>query len=348
MEGTGLESPDRADGLKKICSIIVHHRGRRLLDACIHSLLASDDVEVEVIIAANACEEKLPGIAEQDPRVEVVWIQNPVGFSEANNIGVRKSAQLGHQPDFYFFLNNDAKVESNTLAKLAAAVDQTPECGIVGPRLMVWGAEGHLNSLGLNVTRTGEAWDEGIGIRLDDYGTLPTQGEVLAVTGAALMIRADLCQALRGWSELYEYYFEDIDLCLRARSRGWKVLLEPDAIVWHAISATASRASEFKLSMTWRNRLLLVLSHWPLGLLCRVVPRLVFDEVRVLGSRLRVRAFDDARLQIGAWAGALGCTSGILRIRRSRGAGRQWIDFLRPVGSVPVIRLPELPAEVIQ
>ena len=348
MANAGLESPNRADGLKKICVIIVHHKGRRLLDACVHSLIDSEQVGVRVIIAANACEEELPEVALEDARVEIVWIDKPVGFSEANNLGVQKGVDSGHQPDHYLFLNNDAKVESDTLAKLAFAMDRRPECGIVGPRLMIWGAEEHLNSLGLNVTRTGEAWDEGIGMPLDEYGPLPTQSEVLAVTGAALMIKADLCRDLHGWSELYEYYFEDIDLCLRARSRGWQVILEPDAIVWHAISATASRVSDFKLSMTWRNRLLLVFSHWPFGLLCRIVPRLVFDELKVLGSRLRVRAFDDARLQVGAWAGALECTRGILKIRRSRGAGRHWIEFLQPAGSVPVIRLPELPAEVNQ
>jgi GT2 family glycosyltransferase len=327
----------------KICVIVIHHRGKVLLDQCLRSLIVTRGVELEVLVVENACTESLPAIIDREATIHSVQLPSPVGFSEANNIGVEWAQTRALHFDYYMFLNNDTKVEPDTLQRLAKVAEALPECGVVGPRLMILGTDESLNSLGLNVTRTGEAWDEGIGVSLDDYGALPNRGEVLAVTGAALMIRADLCEMLRGWSELYEYYFEDIDLCLRARSRGWKVVLEPDAIVWHAISATTARDSDFKLHLTWRNRLLLVAAHWPIWLLCRVVPRLAFDEFRILVSRIRAKAFDDARLQVRAWVGAARCLRGVVSIRRHRGKRRGWTKFLRPAGTVPVIRLPELP-----
>ena len=334
-------------GLKRICSVIVHHRGRRLLEACLRSLLASDDVEVEIVIAANACKEELPEIVGREPRIEVVSIDEPVGFSEANNIGARRSAELGHRSDFYLFLNNDAMVERDTLSKLVAQAEQTPDCGILGPRLMIWGAQGVLNSLGLNLTRTGEAWDEGIGISLESYGTLPPTGRVVAVTGAALMIRTHLFEELDGWEELYEYYFEDIDFCLRAQSRGWSVVRVTDAVVWHAISATAARGSEFKLHLTWRNRLLLWFIHWPTSELLKTAPRLVYDEVSLIARRLVHRAHADARLQARAWRDFLKNLGQACRLRRRARGDGAWADLLKPPGSVPVIHLPELPEEAL-
>ncbi len=333
--------------LKRVCSVIVHHKGRSLLDSCLRSVLASDDVEVEVVVAANACQEELPEIAEQDPRVEVVWIEAPVGFSEANNIGVERSAEVGSQPDFYFFLNNDTMVERDTLAKLVAAAEQHSECGIVGPRLMILGAQGVLNSLGLNLTRTGEAWDEGIGIDLESYGSLPPTGPVVAVTGAALMIRAHLFEELEGWEELYEYYFEDIDLCLRAQSRGWAVVRVTDAIVWHAISATAARGSEFKLHLTWRNRLLLWFIHWPTGELLETAPKLIYDEVSLIARRLYHKAYSDAGLQARSWRDFLRHLARAFRLRRQAKGDGAWVGLLKAPGSVPVIHLPELPEEAL-
>ena len=124
-------------------------------------------------------------------------------------------------------------------------------------------------------------------------------------------------------------------------------MMVPEALAWHAISATAARDSDFKLLLTWRNRLLLLLIHWPWRLLLAVGPGLVWSELRILTSRLRCKAFEDARLQTRAWHGALRCSLAALRLRMKTGRQNAWTRFLRPAGTVPVIRLPELPPEAV-
>lgn len=314
-----------------------------MLAECLRSVLASEGVEVRVVVVANACQESLPEFVAQESRIRVVESENALGFSAANNLGVSRSSELGFEADFHLFLNNDAKLEPQTLGRLTEAAEKSPRCGIVGPRLMIWGGTDVLNSLGLNVTRAGEAWDEGIGIALVDYGDLPPRRSVLAVTGAALMIRSELLAELGGWEDLYEYYFEDIDLCLRARSRGWDVVVDPEAVAWHAVSATAERASDFKLLLTWRNRLLLMAIHWPASLLARLAPGLVWGEIRLLAARCMGRSFRDAGLQARAWLQFCRLVPGALRLRWKWCSEASWVAMLRAPGSVPVITLPELP-----
>ena len=164
------------------------------------------------------------------------------------------------------------------------------------------------------------------------------------MTGAALMIRAHLFEELGGWEELYEYYFEDIDLCLRAQSRGWAVVRVTDAIVWHAISATASQGSDFKLQLTWRNRLLLMVVHWPVSLWRQVWTRVCGKELRQFGERIRARASHDAWLQFRSWGGVCKRIFAALRLRDWVGENTQWVEFLREPGSVPVISLPAVVA----
>jgi GT2 family glycosyltransferase/SAM-dependent methyltransferase len=331
-----------ARGRPRIHAVTIHHRGKDLLDHCLRSLLATWGAEVEVVVVANACQEPLPERVWQDPRIHVLRLETSVGFSAANNFGVAWAREHLGEPDHWFFVNNDAAVEPDTLCRLAGALEAAPRCGIAGPLLQIWGAEDHLNSLGLNVTTVGEAWDEGIGRSLADYGQLPDRREVLAVTGSALLIRAATLREIGDWSELYGYYMEDIDLCLKAWSRGWTVLHAPDAVASHAISATADQISDFKRFHSWRNQFVLLLVHWPARALLRVTPRLVASQLRVHRKRVKLKCHDDARLQRRVWAGALRLLPAALAQRRKSAGDRSWIRFLRKPGTVPEIRLPAI------
>ena len=148
-------------------------------------------------------------------------------------------------------------------AALVGAIEAEGSTAVAGPRLQILGAQDHLNSLGLNLAQDGWAWDEGIGVRLRDYGPLPGRRHVPAVTGSALLVTADALAEARGWSELYGYYYEDVDLCLKLWSRGFGVVNEPGALVLHRVSATMTLTSERKFLLLERNRLLLALVHWP-------------------------------------------------------------------------------------
>lgn len=327
----------------RIHAVTVHHRGKDLLDHSLRSLLATRGAEIEIVVVSNACQEPLPELIEQHPRIHLVPLETSVGFSEANNLGVAWALKHLDEPDHWFFVNNDAAVEPDTLRRLAEALEAAPHGGIAGPLLRIWGAEDHLNSLGLNVTAAGEAWDEGIGLPLAEYGPLPGRREVLAVTGSALLIRAATLREIGGWSQLYGYYMEDIDLCLKAWSRGWTVVHAPEAVASHAISATADQISDFKRFHSWRNQFVLLVIHWPLPTLLRVLPRIVASQFVVHGKRMQHRCYDEARLQRKVWTGALWLLPAALRQRWKSGGDRSWTRFLLKPGTVPEIRLPKIP-----
>ena len=331
--------------LDRVCAVIVHHRGKRLLARCLDALLASSGVELEVVVVANACDEALPDQVESNPRVHLVASPRALGFSAANNLGAAWAGEHLPPVDCLLFINNDALVEPETLARLADELASGGNCGVVGPRLMIWGADEVINSLGLNLTRTGQAWDEGIGRSLDDYGPLVARRSVTAVTGAALMLRAPVFEELGGWEDLYAFYFEDIDLCLRARERGWEVVVVTNAVVHHAISATAARGSDMKLQLSWRNRFLLMLIHWPWKLLLVAGARTLRAELGLAWRRLRAGARADGVLQARSWLGAIKRWPAALAARRRRGADSSWTQELKPHGAVPVITLPELPRD---
>ncbi|MCZ6508359.1 MAG: glycosyltransferase family 2 protein [Acidobacteria bacterium] len=330
-----------------VCAIIVHHRGSGILARCLESLLASEGVALEIVVVANACQEALPSLVEAHPRVHVIISERSVGFSAANNLGARWARTHLPAHDYLFFVNNDTIAEPDALRRLIVVMAATPERVIAGPRLMIWGAPRVLNSLGINITLAGEAWDEGIGRPLEEFQPLPVCREVIAVTGAALMMRTTAYETLGGWEDLYGYYFEDIDLCLRARSRGWEVVVVGDAVVHHAISATAVRGSDMKRQLSWRNRFLLMMIHWPAPLLLSAGSSTAARELRLAGRRLRARAWPDLRLQVRSWLGSIKRWPRAWSLRRALGGDQSWTGFLEAHGTVPVIRLPDLPDDAL-
>lgn len=326
--------------LPQVLTVIVHPRATPQLEHCLRAALASEGVAVTIVLLLNGCDDPLPGWMDGEPRIHVLRLTDPLGFGAANNRAVQWALARLPAPHHFFFLNNDAALRRDALRRMIEALDAEPRAGVAGPTLVVWGAEDHLNSLGLNLTRTAEAWDEGIGLPTAAYGPLPGRHEVVAVTGAALLVRAETWRELGGWSELFDFYMEDLDLCLRAQGLGWKVVQVADAEAAHAVSATAGAFSEFKVRLFWRNRWVLLLLHWPLPRLLGALPRVIAGELALHRRRLAVGAVDDARRQRRSWGEVFRMLPRIARERRWRGVAREWVRHLRPAGSVPVITLP--------
>ncbi len=322
-------------------AVTVHHTDREMLEVCLKSLLASEDVDLEIVVVLNGCDEDLPPIALESLRIHTVEAEEPVGFSAANNLGVKYALENLGEAEFYYFINNDTCSDPGALAKLVEAIENEPRCAVAGPLLMIEWALDHINSLGLNVTEDAWAWDEGIGIHRDEYGPLPPRRQTVAVTGSALLIDAKVFHNVGGWTELYDYYFEDIDLCLKVQEIGRRVVVEPAAVVGHHVSATMTLDSDHKLFLLWRNRLLLAIVHFPLRHLAKTLRIAVVDEI------LRTdRSFN--ALQRRALAGALRKLPIALRNRRWGRRNLDWMRSLEPHGSVPVITLPQRSGETAQ
>ena len=339
--GAILRSNDdrkNARGPLRVHAVTIHHRGREMLDVCLKTLLSSTGVDLEVVVVLNGCDEELPDVAHTSPRVHVVSTGQPVGFSAANNVGTHWAEANLRGADYYYFINNDTRSEVDSLALQVAALEADERAAVVGPTLLIDWAPDYLNSLCLNVTDDAWAWDEGIGLKVADYGPLPGQRRVVAVTGSAMLVDAEVHRSVGGWTELYDYYFEDIDLCLKIRGAGHEVIHEPAAVVGHHVSATMTLESDHKFFLFWRNRLVLAMVHWPLGLLARLFKIAVVDEI------LRRPRAENA-VQRKAMVGALGKLGRAISARWRFGGRKDWVDLLVPRGSVPVITLPEKPPE---
>lgn len=154
-------------------------------------------------------------------------------FGDGNNIGAEAT-----KGDYLVFLNNDAFVTPGWLEPLIAEFSAHDRVGAVGPMFLY--PDGVLQEAGIMVNPDGSVLMRG-----REQFPIPEEfrqtAEVDYCSAAALVMRRDVFFAIHGFDLLWEpAYYEDVDLCLRAKQLGWHVYYCPDAQVVHVEHATST------------------------------------------------------------------------------------------------------------
>lgn len=180
----------------------------------------------EVIVVDDASPDDTRRIAREVTGLRTVANPINVGFVKSCNAGAE--ASLGK---YLVFLNNDTVVHSGWLDLLVETAEHDPAVGVVGAKLVY--ADGSLQEAGGIVWSDGNGWNYG---RNQDPNRFEYNWvrEVDYCSGAALLVRADVFRAIRGFDEQFApAYYEDTDLCFAVRERGLKVVYQPRSVVTH-------------------------------------------------------------------------------------------------------------------
>lgn len=169
---------------------------------------------------------------------ETIRVDEPFNYSRLNNLGVSKSKHKN--ADSYLFLNNDVFLEPNAIEEMVRWISM-PSVGVVGSLLTF--EDGTIQHAGLFVDKVMNIyipWEhQDIGLSLKSAKTGRALRSVEAVTGACLLMKRDVFEAIGGWDEIfYPISFSDTDLCRRVRRLGYKIIFTPDSKGVHLESKT--------------------------------------------------------------------------------------------------------------
>jgi GT2 family glycosyltransferase len=228
---------------------------------CILSLQAQTMQDFMVIVVDNSghrlARQRLDGRA----KVEIIENNENRGFGAAIN-----QAYFRSSAPFLAVLNDDAAADPQWLSALLDVVESRPDAGMCASQVRLLGS-GQLDSAGMLICADGSSKQRGH-LKLPEEYRRP--GEVLLPSGSAALYRRAMLDEVGGFDEDFFLYCEDTDLGLRARWAGWKCLYAPQAVVDHAYSGTAGRASPLKAYYVERNRLFLAVKNFPVGKLLAV------------------------------------------------------------------------------
>jgi GT2 family glycosyltransferase len=155
-----------------------------------------------------------------------VHYAGPFNFAKMNNLGA-----LQANGSVLVFLNDDVEPLAPEWLEELLAHALRPEVGAVGARLLY--PSGAIQHAGIAINPRGAEHVHRNSFGARHWNWLPFTRNVSAVTGACLAIRSDLFRDLGGFDEAFPANYNDVDLCLRVRSFGYEVILEPSAVLRH-------------------------------------------------------------------------------------------------------------------
>lgn len=262
----------------KVFVVILNLNGKDFTLDCLTSLedlKKPKNTEVFLLVVDNgSTDNSVAAIKKNFPHVFILENRKNLGFAEGNNIGLRFALKEG--ADFILVLNNDTIVDKNLLTELLREV-KDERVGILGPKIyFAPGYEFHKDRYqesekGKVLWYAGGKMDWGNvlashrGVDEVDHGQYDQVSPTDFTSGCCFLVKREILEKIGLFDARFFLYYEDNDLCQRAKKVGFKVLFVPKAHLWHLNAGTAggsgSTLQEYYIT---RNRLLFGAKFAPL------------------------------------------------------------------------------------
>jgi hypothetical protein len=239
-------------------SVVVTWNGLRETVRCLTSLRRLEHRSHRAVLVDNGSRDgTVDAVRRYFPEVAVIANQRNRGYVEANNQGITWA--LGQQPraDWVLLLNNDVVVVPGAVREMVRVGQEVPGAGIVGPRMQ--------RTLRPDILDLGGDFDARWGqVHLRRYSEGMAEREWLPldyVWGCALMARREVFESVGLLDPVYVAYFEDGDLCLRARAEGYRTVVALRADVLHQVGGSGEKRFLWQTYYRMRNHVLFFLRY---------------------------------------------------------------------------------------
>jgi len=264
-----VSDPSAATSSPRVSAVIVSFNTRELLLGCLDALHAHVRAPFETIVVDNASADgSAEAVRARFPAVRLIPSASNLGFSRANNLALREA-----RGEHVLVLNSDCEVRPGAVEAMSAVLEERPDVAVVGPRTV--GADGRPQmSFGPRLTPVAEWWQRRL-VRGLKEGRTDALREVASrtareqepdwVSASCLLARRRVLEAVGGFDESFFLYEEDVDLCLRVRAAGWRVVYTPAAEVVHHLGRSMEQAPGLAHLEYHRSHLRFYRKHNPLS-----------------------------------------------------------------------------------
>lgn len=308
----------------RLSVVIPNWNGKGYLAACLDSLRAQTQPNIEIIIVDNASSDGSQQLVrEAYPEARLIELPQNRGFTGACNLGMQ--AATG---EFVALLNNDTEVDRNWTAEIIKALDEKPAVGIIACKMLLHDQRERFHTAGDFVAIDGSAGNRGFGEL--DHGQYDDGDYVFSACGGAAVYRRSLLEEIGYLDDDFFFLLEDVDIAWRAQLAGYAVWFAPGAVVYHHLSATGGGKTASYYD--GRNGIWLIAKNMPSPLLRRYWRRIAGRQAGLFWDALKAWRGEAARARLrGMAAGLLGLPGALAKrreIQATRRVSNAHIDSL--------------------
>ena len=272
----------------------------------------------QIVVDNNSSDGTLDAVEQKYPEVITIANRQNRGFAAANNQGIKASSG-----QYILLLNPDTIVHPGTLDILVRFLDNNPDVGVCGAKLLY--ADGSVQAsvrrfpsfravlyrhTVFRLLRIFRADYRRWSMKDFDYDR---QADVDQVMGAAMIIRRSVIDQLGYMDESFFMYYEEVDLCYRIKQAGWRIVFLPDAVITHLSGRSAKQirlerrlmmlksmmvffrkhrnrfiaeifAVVFKFALVLRN-----ICHLTLGIIVYIISTIRLDQKKTEHAKEKIR-----------------------------------------------------------
>ncbi len=281
--------------MKSVFVSIINFNGKENTLSCLSQLdkVNKNGLDITAIVIDNASSEEFEINQSFLKNIPLVFIKNKenLGFAKGHNVGINYA--MSHGADFVVILNNDTLLDKDFIRYLVDATKTDPKAGIVAPKIyFAKGFEYHKDKY--KEDEKGKVfwyvggqmdWANVIGhhrgVDEVDEGQYDSLCETEYASGCCMLLSADVINQTKGFDSRYFLYYEDSDLCQRAKEAGFKIIYAPKAVIWHknagSVGGSGSPLQDYYIT---RNRMFFGIKYAPL----RSKAALIRESIRILSS----------------------------------------------------------------
>lgn len=250
--------------------VIVSYNTREILGNCLEALFRDGmEEQMEVFVVDNdSGDQSAEMVRERFPQARLIANKQNLGFAAANNQAFAEASGR-----YFVLLNPDAYVGPSSIPNAVRFMDEHPECGLCGGKII--SPEGRLEPSArrfpspltklMTLSGLGAKFPSSPLFNRHEFGGFAHDRplEVDWVPGTFTIVRKEMLDKIGAFDERFFIYYEETDLCLRAKQAGWKVFFIPDAEVMHIGGAssktrkdktfeeTGSQVLSFRMRSEW-------------------------------------------------------------------------------------------------
>jgi GT2 family glycosyltransferase len=263
----------------KIAIVILNWNGKMLLEEFLPSIFENSN-DSDIYIADNAStDDSLEFVKEQYPNFNIIRNTSNGGYAKGYNDALKEI-----EADVFCLLNNDVEVTENWLEPIRSLLIKEKNTAIVQPKILDYKNKSHFEYAGAAggfIDKYGYPYCRGrIFNHIEkDNGQFNDTADIFWATGACLFIRKSVLENLRGFDESFFAHMEEIDLCWRAKNKGYDIKYVGASTIYHLGGATLSNTNPQKTYLNFRNSLFTLTKNAPGNIFFLILTRLILDGV---------------------------------------------------------------------